>query len=985
MRKSTQYILFFFLFMGISQAVWAQQYTVTGTVTDNSTGKPLSGANVYNKASSHGTSTNKDGKFTLQLANGPTTLRISFIGYVTRTVKVSPSNNRISVSLKLETTNLNQLVVTGLAGTTKRENLANDVTKVSSKELTGTVSTSTISDALDGKVPGVTIKSTSGAPGGGFNVEMRGISTLGGGSSQPLYIIDGVYVNNSTISTGRWRATGANSGAEDQGGNRLADLNPDNIKSIQVLKGPSAAAIYGERANAGVVIIHTKRGSTGPTQIHVSESAGFASPLKLLGVASWDEQKIKDKYSDSRLQEELKRYEDAKSAGKFYNYEKILYDHKGIISKTNLSASGGNDKTKFFVAGGLHKENGIIKNTGFNRGSFRANLDHNITDGIKISTNSYFVKSNEKRGFTGNQNGSGGSLGYTIAYVPTYANLFPDENGVYPSNPYFNANPLQTVKYAKNDEKTTRTIQSFNLNADLYRGGGSVVSFILNGGIDYLNFNSEVYLPNFLQSQQSAANPGDVIRTKEDHLNTNLQAFLKYIQDTKDFTFTTQAGFSRSGQLQHRQELEGQGLIPGQENVTSAKVQIVHAQGKQHIIDTGLFGQEKINWGDKLIATGGVRLDRSSENYHQNHYYVFPKASLAANISNFDFFNVDAMNQLKLRIAYGQTGNVPNYGDIYQVLNSTHVGSQVGLVISNRDIDPNLVPERGIGLEFGLDLGFFNNRVSLSATHYTKTIKDLILDLPTASSTGITAIATNAGTLRNNGIELSLNATLVQGRGFTWNMFYSYYQNRTKITELNIPAFDTGGFGVSLGDYLIQEGFSPATIVGTGGGEPEGDALHKIYGSSRPKFQMSLGNTLNFLNGFQLSFLFHWNYGNDNINLHQFLTDGGETTADFGSKAYQKRQSEAPPVAYVQNASSLRLKQVGLHYTVPASFLDQAVGSAIKNIRLGVAVNNVYLITPYPGYDTNINAFGVQAVNTSVAVAPYPSSRKILFSIDFKF
>src|SRR5699024_782740 len=194
------------------------------------------------------------------------------------------------------------------------------------------------------------------------------------------------------------------------------------------------------------------------------------------------------------------------------------------------------------------------------------------------------------------------------------------------------------------------------------------------GGVEYLNFNSKIYLPNFLQSQQSSANPGNVIRTKEDHLNTNLQAFLKYIQNTENFTFTTQAGFSRSGQLQHRQQLQGEGLVPGQETVTAGKVQIVQFQGSQHVIGTGLFGQEKINWGDKLIATGGVRLDRSSKNYIQDHYYVFPKASLAANISNFDFFDVKGINQLKLRIAYGQTGGVPNYGDIYQVLNSTHVG-----------------------------------------------------------------------------------------------------------------------------------------------------------------------------------------------------------------------------------------------------------------------------------------------------------------------
>jgi len=973
------------LFANLAKA----QFTVHGTVTDSTTGKVLVGVNIYNKKSQTGTTTDANGEFTLSLPGQSATLRISYIGYITKNVDASASNNEISIALKPDVAHLNEVVVTGLASSVKRSNLANDVTKVNSDELTGTVAPPTIDNALSGKIPGVNIRSNSGAPGGGFNVQMRGISTLGAGSSQPLYIIDGVYVNNSTISNGRFRATGATSGAEDNGGNRLADLNPDDIKSIEVLKGPSAAAIYGERANAGVVIITTKKGHAGETKVNIQQNIGFSSPLKLLGVASWNEDKIRTLYSGATANAEVQKYQKAKAAGNLYDYEKEVYDNRGLLSETNASISGGNSKTQFFLSTGYHTENGIVKNTGFDRGTIRANLDHNITDGIKISSNSNFTKTTNRRGFTGNQNGTGGSIGYDLAYTPTYAQLHPDVQSNYPNNPYFDDNPLEIINYAKNNEDITRFIQSLHLDADLYRGDGSVLSFKAKGGVDYLDYKSLVYFPDFLQNQQASSNPGDVIRTKEGDLNTNLQANLIYNLDLEEFSFNTQIGFSRFGQYQSRQQLRGQGLVTGQDNINQAKIQSVVQQREQKVIELGWFGQEEVNWGDKLIGTVGLRMDRSSLNYNQDHYYLFPKASLAANLSNFDFFNWDKVSQFKLRVAYGQTGGVPNFGDTFRALNGTNIGNQLGLTVSSRDIDPNLKPERAEELEFGTDISLFSNRVSLSATYYNKTVKDLILDLPTASSTGVTAIATNAAELTNKGVELSLSASPIQSSSFSWHTDISYWQNNSKITRLDIPADVTGGFGVSLGNYLLQEGYSPTTIVGVPAAK---NSLYTIYGNAQPDFQMSFGNQIRFLGNFQFKFLFHWSKGNYNINLFQLLTDSGGTSPDWnkdpdgnGIPNGLERLSQALPKSYVQKASYVKLREIGLYYTVPKSFLGQTFGSTLKQIRLGVSGNNVWMWTTYPGYDPEVSTFGTQAINQSVSVAPYPSSRKVLFNVKFDF
>lgn len=971
------------------------QYTVSGTITDASTGEALIGVTIFDGSTNTGTSTNIDGEYSLDLPSGETSLRFSSIGYVTQNIDVSGTSGEVTldVEMRSDVANLEELVVTGLASSIKRENLANAITKVDAEDLVERSQPQTLDGAFKGKIPGVSIRSQSGAPGGGINVQMRGVSTLGAGSSQPLYIIDGVYVNNDAISNSRYLTTGANSGAEDNSSNRLSDINPEDVESIEVLKGPSAAAIYGQRANAGVIIITTKKGQAGKTQVSVSQDVGFNNALNLLGVAEWNPDKIATYTANlgGNTAAETAAYNNALSNGNIYDYEDELYGNTGLISQTSVSVSGGNSATSFYITGTTKTEEGIIKNTGFDRNSLRLNLDHRISSNIRVASRTSYTKSDNQRGFTGNQNGTGGSIGYALSYTPTYAQLFPNSQGEYPDNPYFSDNMLSIVNNAVNDQTVQRLIQGLQLNADLYKSGTNILSLSVDGGVDYLTFKSMVWMPTYLQNQQSNANPGDVVHTIEDNFNANVQAVLSFATTvSQNIQLNTQLGMSRFDQLQERNVVRGQGLVAGQTGIANATIQSVINQTEVEVVDLSWFGQEEINWDDKVIATVGGRFDRSSLNASQDEYYFYPKASIAVNLLKFDILEGSILNQLKPRIAYGETGGLPNFGVTYSSLNSANIGGRLATSVGGRSIDPDLKPESAKELEFGIDVAMLDNRISLEATYYNKNVVDLILDDQVPTSSGISVIATNAADLVNKGYEFSLNLNPVRNPNFNWLSTILYWTNESKITDLSIDGYTIGGFGTSLSNYLIQEGFSPSTIVGLPAvSDP---SLYTIYGDGQPDFEMSFSNQFNIYKNFDFSFLWHWKKGGDNINLSQLLTDAGGTSPDWNDTVEGStlpkgadRLFNGGSGAYVYDASYLKLREIGLYYTVPTQTLTKIFGNSVSKIKIGASASNVLLFTDYPSYDPETSVFGTQAINNSVEVTPYPTSRQVMFHVNIDF
>ncbi len=979
------------------QAAAMQEGTLSGTVTDAETGDPLPGVNIFLPELDMGAATDEEGSYEIpDIPEGSYTLRATFVGYQTHETTVDINEDEtteMDIQLQSSALELDEVVVSGLASSVERENLANSVAKVDAGELAGSTSPSTVDGALQGKIVGTNMVSSGGAPGGGMDIKLRGISTLGAGSSQPLIIIDGVYLNNDELQTGLSAVSAQADPDQDDGANRLADLNPDEIESIEVLKGPSAAAIYGARANAGVVIISTKRGSGGETQISYNQDVGYSSILNKRGHASWSEDKIDMVYGagSSFAQSAKQMYRDAVQNGTLRDYEDIVFGKNGAIVNTQISVSGGDARTQFYVSGAFKDENGIIENTGFDRYSIRANLDHRLSDNVSISSSSNYINTQSNRGWTGN--GGVGSVVQAVAFTPPFAQLMPDESGEYPANPFFQMNPLELIEHGINDQDVNRFLQSLSADIALYESDGHTVNMNIDGGIDFMNSTSLAYMPPFLQYQQTQANPGDAIHSSEKVLNMNLKAFLVYTTtlgpENEPWDLTSQVGYTTYHNERKLQQVRGRGLVPGQTNIENASLQELYNQYLVDITDVGYVAQQEVNWDDKVIGTLGARFDKSTLNADQDEYYFFPKASLAINLTNFDFWNIDALEQLKLRSAYGETGGLPNFGETFEALNSGIIAGNLGTFRSTRTIDPNLRPETAQELEVGMDVGLTGGRASLEATYYVKNVSNLILDEELPGSSGLQVVATNAADLQNRGVELSLNLVPIQSDQFTWNTTINWWKNEAEITDLKVPAFTNGGFGAALGTFYIAEGFSPTTIVGTPFNQEAG--RYTVYGDSQPDYQASFMSNMDFLTNWEMNFLWQYSHGQQNINLTRFLSDAAGTSPDWNEDYDGDGQPNGVDREgtgagrFIQDATYLKLRELSLYYNVPNSFLNNLAGNAVKSVRLGVSGSNLLLFTPYPSYDPEVSEFGSSAIETGVEVAPFPSSRKMMFHVEFDF
>lgn len=992
------------LWMGVLllNAAALAQSKISGTIKTES-GSPIPGASIVVKGTTVGTVSGADGTYSITPRQGNAVLLFSSIGFQTKEVAAG-NNSVVNVTLIEDVSNLEEVVVTGLASSIKRSNLANAISTISAKELIGTTQIQTVDNAFYGKLPGVNLNTNGGAPGGGVSIQLRGISSLVG-ASQPLYIIDGVYANNAVNRSGRGSVTGA-SGAEtqDDASNRISDLNPNDIENVEVLKGPSAAAIYGTRANAGVIIITTKRGSAGRTKVSFAQDFGMATPQRLLGVADWNEAKINTFFPAARRQAELDRFRAAN--GQTWDYEKYFYGNTAPLSNTRLGISGGNDKTKFFISGSLTDEKGIVRRTGFKRYSLRANIDHKLTNDVTLSVGSNYLNTNSDRGFTGNQNNTGASIGYNIAYVPNYFNLFPDATGRYPDNPYFSENPVAVTDRGTNNTNVNRFIQSFTLTANLYKSEKAVLKLVGQGGLDYTQNTTQVYLPEDLQFQRAQGNPGDVIWGKSENVNTNLQAALVMNWNIGKINLTSQAGAVRLRFREDRLLNRSRGLAGGQNNLRQGTVQEIFDQRFQTITDVGAFIQQEANWDDKIIATAGIRWDKSTLIGNANKFWAFPKASLAINLTNFDFIRssgiASVFSQIKPRIAYGETAGVPGFGTTFTPLNSANIGGLLGSVVTTAAGNDAIEPERAGELEFGLDLGLFNNRIQIEATYYDKQTRSNIQNLQLSPAVGISSLPTNLAQLQNRGIELSVGATPVQNDNFRWNTRVLWWRNNLLLTRLGIPAYNAGAFGVTLGTFLYQEGFAPTTIVGTrpardANDTPTAEGVRTgayILGNNQPKFQMSWMNEFTIFKNFDVNMLWHWKNGGDNINLTQFLADSGGTTPDWddddnGDGTPNGRQRGLAPHngadRWVQDASYLRLREVAVYYTVPTKSIMKWTNNKVSRVRIGLSSQNPLTFTKYFGYDPETSTFGLQAVASGVDIAPYPTQRRFFGHLVVEF
>lgn len=975
--KNYYFRLGLLLFSMLASQMAYAQITVSGLVTDDMSGEPLIGVNVLDKQTKQGVITDLDGRYTITLPGDQGTLMFSFVGYLTAEREVTSSTNELNVGLVEDIASLEEVVVTGLASSVKRSNLANAVSTVSAKELTGTTSQPSLDGALYGKLTGANIVQSSGAPGGGIAIRLRGVSSIIG-QNQPLFIVDGVYLNNAEIPSGSRFASGANSGSEENASNRIADLNPEDIETIEVLKGPSAAAIYGTRANAGVIIITTKKGDRGKTYVRLSQDIGFSQAQRLLGMRNWTEEMVREEFSE----EEAAVFAQAQREGRIYDYEEEIYGETGLISNTNLSVTGGGEKTTFFVGANVRDEEGIIKGTGYERNSIRTNIEHKITNNITLSSNTNYVNSTARRGFTGNENDGGLSYGYNLAFTRPWAELHPNEFGIYPSNPYAAGNPLFVRDRTENEETTNRFIQGLKLQTNLLNTDASNLKLVLNGGLDYFMNETYVFVPKEHQAQEGRQN-GFLGVGKNEFRNINTQGFLVWDNYLRggEIVLTSQAGISY---LNFNRDLvfnQATQLLPGPPNLQLAGAQEID-QEIQVEEEFGMVFQQEANFNDRIIATLGIRADKSSLNGDPNQYYYFPKASLAWNIANYDFWNVPEINLFKLRAAYGQTGSTAAFGSLYTSFAPVTVGGQAGIIVGGVRGNQDLKPETAAELEFGLDMSFFDNRLGFEATYYDRNVNDLILPVGVPPSSGFIQEAANIADLQNRGFELAVHAQPVTTSALKWVSQTNFWFNRSEITRLATPeAFPVAGsaFGLGLGTFFIEEGQPITQIKGTVDGEVV------TVGDVEPDFQLSTFNQLNLFKNFDFNFLVHWKEGGNNLNLTRYLTDLAKLSDDLDTPAGQERVNTIGSLRFIEDASYVRLREVALYYNVPKETVSGLAGNVLSTVRIGVSGRNLLTFTNYSSYDPEVSVKGGAGLSSGAEVAPFPSTKQAFFHLSLGF
>ncbi len=963
-----------FLFVLFPLVALAQQ--ITGTVTDGSTSSPLPGANVIIKGTSTGTTSDFDGNYSIKAEGFPVTLEFSSLGFET-IEKVVTSAQAVNVTLQESATSLDEVVVTGLGTSVKRSNLANAVSTVSAEQLVGSTGQTTVDGALYGKLTGVNIVSSSGAPGGGIAMRLRGISSING-NNQPLFIVDGVYISNVEIPSGLRGASGANRGNEENSSNRLADIDPNDIENIEVLKGASAAAIYGTRANAGVVIITTKRGKNGKTNFKFGQDVGTTRIANPLGMREWNAANVESTFGAG----EVAAFNQAIANGGLIDYEDEIYGETGIISETKISADGGNDKTKFYVGTSFRDEEGIIRNTGYKRLSVKANIDHKISDVFSFGLSSNYVRSTSSRSFTGNENEGGLSFGYTLAFTRPWVDLNPDAQGNYPNNPNYSGNPLFVRDNATNEDLNNRFIQGLKLTTNLFRGDYDRLKVVSNFGVDYLSNQTDVYVPETHQGQIASGQNGFIAVGKNGFTNFNSQIIGVWNHDTNsgDFSLTTQAGLTYLDQVADLVLTTATGLIPNQTNLGQGANQSV-GQTTRQVREFGYFGQFEGNYKDQFIATVGYRLDKSSLNGDPNKFYGFPKASLAMNLNNFDFWGEsETFNQFKIRAAYGETGSSPAFGSIFTSLNQVSIGGNGGSSVSGSRGNANIEPETSAEFEVGFDARLLN-AVNLEATYYNRNVTDLILSRSLPASSGFGFETNNLADLQNTGLEISLNVDAFDKENFKWNTGIQYWFNDSEITRLDVPAFAQpgAGFGLGLGTFYIEEGKPVTQLAGTVNG------VATQVGDAAPDFQITFNNQFTLFKQIDLSFLLHMKEGGDNLNLTKLLTDLGGTTTDLDTPAGQDRAGQGfVATRFIEDASYLRLREASIYYRFPKKIVS-SWGGVVDNVKLGFSGRNLFTITDYSGYDPEVSTNGSQGLSSGLDVTPFPSSRQFYFHLNVKF
>jgi TonB-dependent starch-binding outer membrane protein SusC len=965
--------------------------TVRGKVVDPVTGAPVTAAQVTVKATGQVIFTEADGSFVVEnVAPGALILEIEAPEHETRILDVPETQTTLNVPLAL--VQGEQIVIEGRAPAIVKTNLANGASVIDDKSL-NRVSAQNIDSAMQGKLSGANLQFNSGAPGGGAQLRLRGISTINGQSS-PLYVIDGVVVSNVAVASNSNAITaasagGSNSNAQDNAVNRIADLNPNDIETVEVLKGASAGALYGSKAANGVVIITTKRGRQGENHVEVTQRVGFSQVSNHLGSRKFNNvEEVRAAFNNPRtpgVDSPLVAAFEA-AGGKTYEHERAI-ERTPIGYETIATATGGSDNGNYYGSALVRNDPGVVIGTFYEKQSGRLAVGYKLGDKVRLGLTANVIHSKSDRGLTNNDN-TGTSYYVVLSGTPNFVDLKPS-NGLYPTNPAIGsgANPVQSVTLFQNREDVWRLIGGATASLDAYTSGDgtSKVKVLGNFGADSFDQKNNILSPNQLVYEETIDGlAGTSIDASTTNLNYNVGAGVVWSLDPKDKKFRNalSAGLTYASVDLSSVYVVAENLNSGQSNVNSGTV-LNATQNRLRTKDAGVYLQDEVALlDDRLSLLGGLLGERSSLNGDTGKYFIYPK--LAAVFSLLQPAKEGAekgqFEVLRVRGAYGEAGNRPNYGQKFTALNATgNINGQGGLVLLGSAGDADIEPERQREIELGADLATRDNKIVVEVTGYNRSISNLLLQRSLATSSGFTTEFLNAGSMRNTGVEAAVTISPLTSKMVEWTSRGTLTFNRSKITDLpaDIPFFDitAAGFGTGLGAFRIEKDKSATQIVGT----IDDEGTVAVVGNGEPDFRIGWSNLVR-TGDWTFGMLIDWQHGSDIINLTKLLYDFGNNSTDPEAAAMRLERFGAGDIRpYIEDASFVKLRELSVAYQVPKKIASQL--GPLKTLSVSASGRNLLTFTDYTGLDPEVSNFGNQPIGRNYDVAPYPPSRSFWLSI----
>lgn len=980
---------------------------ITGVVRDQK-GEPIIGANVFEKGTTNGTVTDIDGKYSLEVSMG-SLLQISYIGYDSKEIKVGNSDV-VNILLTEDTETLDEVVVIGY-GTVKKSDLTGAVGSVQMKDVSQ-VGITSADRALQGQIAGVQVNARTGQPGESMMIRVRGSNSLAGGN-EPLYVIDGMPVEKMN-----------------------SDINPEDILSMEVLKDASSTAIYGSRGANGVVLITTKRGSTGEATVDYNGYIGISMLRKKLDLLEKDDYIAMVNEVSQNDGNGIVITPDQAALLPNNDWQDLVYQ-TALTHSHQVSVSGGTDKTKLYSSLNYMNQEGIIKGSNYNRFAIRVNGDQKLAENLSLSASVAYSYGTQN---SANSNADGGgAIAYTAMVMPPTSEV-KDADGNYTTftgTPWGGTNPVGMSELYKNQVVNSRLLANMALNYEMLEE----LTFRVNAGAEVNTASTDRYIPIGLSAGGKL--DGDALKTKSSYytiINENILTYDKKFN--RNHALNLMGGITF--QTYQYDELQGSGTgflrdVYETNNLGAASNSGVPASGFNDYRMVSFLGRVNYNLMERYLFTATARYDGSSK-FSKNHKFAFfPSAALAWRISEEDFMkDVDWLSNFKLRTSVGQTGNqsINPYQTFAQLGTSSPIfgnGKDVGFVLSSMAND-DLKWETTTQTDLGIDLGFFNNRLNISFDYYWKQTCDLLYNATLPPSSGYTSMLRNLGRIDNKGFEIAINTVNMKGK-VNWTTNLNITSNKSivkdlgtdvygnKIQQIDAPVSGGNWFPLFVGKAPFQlygyeiEGIYQTDEEARLNGEATkkaGDYRYKdtdgkagittgdktIIANTQPKFTFGLTNVINW-NNFEFSFLVIGSVGGDIVNeFNKSITNIGGTwnirkdvwenhwTPENPNAKYARASASTkdylafgdPNSLWVENGSYLRFKDIKLAYTLPTQLFS---GPRKPNISVYVSGQNLITITSYSHYDP-------EASWTSSAVngwdrGVYPSAKSFTLGLQVKF